>query len=63
MQKNWKVTWQAIGGTEHRYFNDRMAAERFADAMRARTYRTNPKVEYIGSVNLSSTYYSLATIL
>lgn len=62
MQKNWKVTWQAIGGTEHRYFNDRMAAERFADAMRARTYHTNPKVEYIGSVNLSSTVLAMGPL-
>lgn len=48
MERNWIVTWQGPARTETRRFNDRMAAQMYADQMNARSYRYRATVSYTG---------------
>jgi len=48
---NWKVVWQSPAKPETRYFEDRMAAMRFAEVIENRSYRNRPEVSYIGPKN------------
>ena len=50
--ENWKVTWESPAKQETRYFQERMAAIRYAERMERQTYRTRPVVSYVGSLKL-----------
>lgn len=59
---DWKVEYQGPMRKETVFFNDRMAAQRFADAMEARTYRTRPVVTYIGKPNHMTATFAMGPL-
>lgn len=54
-EKNWTVEWLgSTGRNETRYFEERMAAQRFADSMEARNPNIRTRVSFIGKANFST---------
>jgi len=53
--KNWLVEWTSSTGTnESRYFEERMAAQRFADSMESRNPNLRTRVSFLGQSNFST---------
>lgn len=62
-RKDWTVEWMdATGRNETRYFEERMAAQRFADSMESRNPNLRTRVSFIGKANFSTTTLAMGPL-